>query len=59
MTDKVFEQILAVRETGKVNMLSLQEVFELALKMNFDDLADYIFSSTHSYVNFILSGQRD
>jgi hypothetical protein len=59
MTDKVFEQIMAVRATGKVNMFSLQEVFELALRMDFDDLADYIFTDTHSYVNFILTGQRD
>jgi hypothetical protein len=59
MTDKVFDEIMQVRATGEVNMLPLQEVFELALRMDCDDLADYIFTDTHNYVNFILTGQRD
>ena len=59
MTDTVYDQAMAIRATGKVNMFSLQEVFELALQMNFDELADYIFSSTEAYCNFILSGERE
>ena len=59
MNDTIFEQIMAVRATGKVNMFSLQDVFELALQMEFDELADYIFSATESYTNFILTGERD
>jgi hypothetical protein len=59
MTDKVYDEIMAIRATGKVNMLSIQEVFELALQMDFDSLADYIFEDTHGYSTFILTGQRE
>jgi len=59
MTDKVYEQIMAVRATGKVNMFAIQDVFELALQMDFDELADFVFEDTHSYSNFILTGKRE
>jgi len=59
MTDTVYEQIMAIRATGKVNMLAIQDVFELALRMNFDELADFIFLETERYSSFVLTGERE
>ena len=59
MTDEVYEQIVSLKNTGKVNMFSVQEVFELALAMDYYLAADYIFMSTEQYLNFILTGERD
>ena len=59
MTDKVFEQICAIKDSGLVNMCSVKEVFELALKMGFDETADLIFASTDAYMHLILTGERE
>jgi len=60
MTDKVYEEIMALRKLPNCpNMFDIHAVFELALKQNFDDLADYIFEYTDKYSSFILSGERD
>jgi len=49
MTDKVFEQIYAIKNTGLVNMFAIQDVFELALKKNYDELCNFIFERTDCY----------
>ena len=59
MTDKVFEELLQLRETGKMNMLDVQAAFPLALEMGLDALADFIFEHTKEYCACIISGQRD
>ena len=58
MTDKVREQILAVRDTGATNMFDVKAVFELAMQMGFHELADFIFMDTKAYGHFILTGER-
>ena len=57
MPDTVREQILAVRATGKTNMFDVKAVFELAVQMDFPELADFIFMDTKAYSHFILTGE--
>ena len=52
------EQILAVRATGATNMFDTKAVFELAVQMGFNELADFIFMDTKAYSIFILTGKR-
>ena len=57
MTEIIREQILAVRATGKTNMFDIKAVFELAVQMDFAELADFIFMDTKAYSHFILTGK--
>lgn len=41
------------------NMLDAKAVFELAIRLDFDELADFIFTDTKRYSAFIISGNRD
>jgi hypothetical protein len=60
MTDAAYEQIMAMRKLPNCpNMFDIPAVFELALAMNYDDLADFIFMHTERYSAFILTGERD
>ena len=58
MPDEVREQILAVRATSKTNMFDVKAVFELAMQMDFYELADFIFMDTKAYSHFILTGEE-
>jgi hypothetical protein len=55
----VFDELVALKNTGRVNMLSVKEAFELSLELGYDSLADYIFSSTEAYCSFIITGIRE
>lgn len=57
MPDVVKEQILAIRATGQTNMFDVKAVFELAMQMDFPELADFIFMDTKAYSHFILTGE--
>jgi hypothetical protein len=57
MNDKVKEQILAIRATGKTNMFDLAFVQRLAFEMGFFELVDFIETSRKSYAHFILTGE--
>ena len=35
MTDTIFEQIMAIRESGEINMLDVNSVQRLAFEQNF------------------------
>ena len=60
MSDTVYEQIMAMRRLPQCpKLFDVKAVFELALEQGMDELADCIFSATNSFVNFILTGQRD
>jgi len=59
MTDKVHEDILAIRASGRCNMLSIHEVFQIAMEQDMLDLAEYLFYETRNYSKFILTGERD
>ena len=58
MTDKVREQILKVRETGKTNMFDIYTVQRIGLKMGFYDMVIFIEENKSEYVNFILHGDE-
>jgi hypothetical protein len=40
-------------------MFDVKAVFELALKLDYYELADFVFTDTHSYATFILTGNRE
>ena len=58
MTDKVREQILQVRDTGKTNMLDTYTVQRIGLKMRLYDMVIFIEENRDEYVNFILYGDE-
>ncbi len=57
MSDKVREQILAVRATGRTNMFDVPMVQRIAFEMNFHELVCYLEDSRKEYVHFILTGK--
>jgi len=57
MTDKVREQILAVRETGLTNMFDIPMVQRIANDMLFFELVVYLEENQKEYVRFILTGE--
>lgn len=58
MTDKVREQIFAVRATGRTNMFDLNMVQIIANEMDFYELVIFIEEHRDKYVGFILTGER-
>ena len=58
MTDKVREQILKVRETGKTNMFDTYMVQLIGLKMGFYEMVIFIEENKGEYLNFILNGDE-
>jgi len=56
MTDKVKEQILAIRVTGRTNMFDLPVVQRLAFEMSYFELIDFIDTDRKSYCHFIRTG---
>ncbi len=57
MTEKVRNQILAVRATGRTNMFDLNMVRVIANEMNFYELVVFIEEHKDAYVQFILTGE--
>lgn len=58
MSDKVVEQILAIRESGTCNMCDTVCVQIEANKRGFYELVIFLEENKKDYVNFILTGQR-
>ena len=58
ITDKIFEQIMAIRSSGAVNMFNAIGVQVEANKRNFFELVILIEDDRKAYSNFILSGDR-
>jgi len=58
MTDKVREQILKVRDTGKTNMLDTCMVQRIGLKMRLYEMVIFIEENRTEYVNFVLHGDE-
>jgi hypothetical protein len=50
-------QCRQVAKTGRTNMFDSKAAFEIALKMGFDELADFIFMNTSAYSNLIFTGK--
>ena len=57
MTEKIKEQILAIRDTGRTNMFDIRAVQRLAYKAQFYELVCYIDERRDEYVHFILTGE--
>ena len=57
MTDKVREQILAVRKTGRTNMFDIPMVQYIANEMRFYELVIFLEEHRTKYVHFILTGE--
>ena len=57
MTDKIREQIMAVRDSGRTNMLDTNMVQIIANKMNFFELVIFIEEHRKEYVHFIFTGE--
>ena len=57
MTDKIREQILAVRKTGRTNMFDVPMVQYIANEMRFYELVIFLEEHRSVYVNFILTGE--
>lgn len=56
MTEKIKEQILAIRDTGRTNMLDSNMVQMIANEMNFFELVIFIEEHKEDYAKFILTG---
>lgn len=57
MSDKIKEQILAVRKTGRTNMFDIPMVQYIANEMRFYELVIFIEEHRNEYVRFILTEQ--
>jgi len=51
------EQCRKAAATGRTNMFDTKVVFEIALEMDFHELADFIFMNTKAYSTLILTGE--
>lgn len=59
MTDKIKEQILAIRDTGLTNMFDVNAVQTIADEMEFYELVIFLEEEKAKYVKFILKGDED
>ena len=57
MTDKIKEQILAIRDTGLTNMFDANAVQRIANDMDFFELVVYLEGNRREYTHFILTGE--
>ena len=58
MTEKVFRQLMQVREEGKSNMLDLKAVQRIAFEEELFDLVLYIEDHPKEYFHFIMTGRE-
>ena len=58
MSDKVMEQILAIRESGVSNMLDTLRVQQEANRLGYYELVVFIEEHRKEYARFILTGER-
>ena len=59
MTEKVKEQILAIRDTGLTNMFDIPMVQRLAYERGYYELVCYLEEHRKDYAHFILTGEAD
>ena len=57
--DTVIEQIMAIRDEGRTNMLDTNAVQRLAFEQDFYELVDFIESNRKAYAKFIFTGDRE
>ena len=59
MTDKIKEQIIAIRDTGLTNMFDVTAVQRIADEMEFYELVIFLEEEKAKYVKFILNGNGE
>lgn len=59
MTNKIKEQILAIRDSGETNMFDVRKVQEIALREGYDELLIYLADNFEAYSRFILIGKEE
>lgn len=59
MTDRVFEQILSIRDSGKTNMFDKNMVQKLAFDQGFYELVMYLEYHSKEYAHFIMYGTEE
>jgi hypothetical protein len=59
MTEKVLEQIFAIRKSGVTNMFDVARVRDEAVKHGFRELAEFLEAHKKEYCSFILTGKRE
>lgn len=59
MTEKVKEQILAIRETGLTNMFDVNVVQRIAFERNYFDLVVWLEDHKKEYIHFIMTGKAE
>lgn len=57
MNEKVFSQIMDIRDSGRVNMFDVPGVQCLSFEMGFYELVCFIEEDRAAYVRFILTGE--
>lgn len=58
LLDKVMEQILAIRDSGRTNMFDTRYVQRLANDCGYYELVIFLEEHKKEYVRFILTGER-
>ena len=56
MTDKIREQIMAIRGSGATNMMDVTQVQRLAFKQDLHELVIFIEENRGEYIRFIIYG---
>ena len=58
MNEKIFAQIIDIRDSGQVNMFDVSGVQRMAFEMGFYELVYFIEEDWAAYVRFILMGEQ-
>ena len=56
MTEKIREQIMAIRDSGAANMMDATRVQRLAFEQDFHELVIFLEEHRGEYIRFILYG---
>ena len=59
MTEKIKEQIMAIRDSGETNMLDVKTVQYLAYQRDYYELVTYLEEYSKEYWHFIMTGEED
>ena len=58
MNEKVFSQIMDIRDSGRVNMFNVPAVQRMAFESGFYELICFIEEDRAAYIRFILTGEE-
>ena len=59
MTEKVKDQILAIRDTGLTNLFDIPMVQRLAYERGYYELVCYLEEHRKEYAHFIMTGEAE